>query len=171
MKKILSLLVGGMLVVSCNTNPCKDIACGAFGDCDEGLCICEAGYEQDADGLCSTEERAKFLGTWAVSDVCSNSGNSSYTVVVSKNASGITEISITNFWGTFQAAVKGTVTGNTFTIPRQEPDNDGFFVESTGTVTINELETRINMTFTVTEEPIGGGTVIATDNCTSTWTK
>lgn len=168
MKKILSLLVGGMLVVSCNTDPCKDITCGDFGACDEGLCICEAGYEQDADGLCSVEEREKFIGTWAVAETCNNS-SANYTSVISKNGGGINMINLSNMYTSFQNAVVATVTGNTFTIARQEPDNDGFFIESTGTVTINELETRVNLTYTVTDERVPGA--IVTDNCTATFTK
>lgn len=34
------------------------------GNCDKGICVCLAGYEKDASGKCTIEERAKFLGTW-----------------------------------------------------------------------------------------------------------
>ncbi|HMR42642.1 MAG TPA: hypothetical protein PKC40_02350, partial [Saprospiraceae bacterium] len=75
------------------------------------------------------------------------------------------QVSIANFWGLFTNAVSATISGDTITIARQEPDGDGYFVEGTGTFSNGQ----INWTFKVTEE--AGGVVITTDNCTSVWSK
>jgi hypothetical protein len=151
---------------SCETDPCKDVVCGDFGQCVEGTCVCNTGYEADAAGLCNTLQRAKFLGSFAVSDSCSNSGTASYTCPITANTGDISTVNITNFWGTFTNAVTATVSGNTITIARQQPDNDNFYVVGTGTIS----GTVITFSYTITNET--DPNAIVTDNCNNvTWTK
>ena len=48
----------------------QNIDCG-FGDCDAGMCNCQEGYAQDANGSCTVEWSAKFLGSnLSVQDSC-----------------------------------------------------------------------------------------------------
>ncbi len=152
---------------SCEKDPCKDVVCGDQGQCVEGTCVCNAGYEKDAANLCNVEQRAKFLGSFTVADVCSASGSSSYiTTITSGGAADVTSVRITNFWGTFTTAVNATVSGSTITIARQEPDGDDYFVEGTGTIS----GTTITFTYTITNE--ADPNAITTDTCTDViWTK
>jgi len=151
---------------SCEQDPCKDVVCGDQGQCVEGSCVCNAGYEQDAAGLCNTEQRAKFLGSYVVDDNCSSSGVTTYNTTIVTSTAGVTEVRLTNFWGEFTNAVVATVSGSTITIARQEPSGDGFFVEGSGTISGN----TITWTYTITDERDAAN--IVTDNCVdATWTK
>ncbi len=148
-----------MFFNSCESDPCKDVACLNGGTCISGTCDCATGYEGTD---CSTESRTKFLGTWTANDGCSSSGNSSYIVTISNGAT-VTDLNITNFWDAFTNSVKATVTGNTINIASQEPDNDNFFVSGQGSITGN----TITWSYTIDGSAAGSGV----DVCTSSWTK
>jgi len=54
-------ILSAVLIASCTTDPCIDVACLNEGVCDEGVCLCEDWYE----GVdCGAEQRAKYLGTY-----------------------------------------------------------------------------------------------------------
>jgi len=116
---------------------------------------CPDGYEGSD---CSTEESAKFLGTWNVDDACSGSGYNAYTSTISK--SGINSINISNFWGVFLNPVTANVDGIHLIIPLQEPDLDGYWVKGSGTIINNELIIDYSVDDSNTS-----------DNCTGTWLK
>ena len=166
MKNLLKALsfaaVVGLFATSCTPDPCKDVVCNNGGTCVDGSCVCATGYEGTN---CDTEVRTKAIGTWTVADSCSNSGTASYTVTVVTSTGGISEVKITNFWGTFTNQVVATVSGSTVTIARQQPDNDNFYVEGTGTVSGN----TITWSYTISDETVP--TAIVSDVCSSTWTK
>ncbi|BDS11034.1 hypothetical protein [Aureispira anguillae] len=167
MKNLINLFLGALLVISCNTDPCKDVVCGTAGTCTEGICVCDAGYEQDAAGLCNTEMRTKFIGSWVVSDSCTASVPASYTVSAI-NGTGIMDFNVTNFWNIFSNSVTATVSASSeFSIARQEPDNDDFFVESVGNATLTG--NTISMTYIVSDETDPAN--ISRDTCYSTWVK
>ena len=67
MKNLLKSLVAVFAIVfavsSCDTDPCKDVVCGEQGNCSEGICICNDGYEKDASNLCNTTWASKFVGS------------------------------------------------------------------------------------------------------------
>lgn len=161
--------VVGFFATSCNTDPCKDVATGDHGTCSEGTVTCNAGYEKDADGLCNVEQRAKFKGTWTASDNCSLSGTASYTVTVNESTAGISEVKITNFWGSFvnQATATIDANGTTINIARQEPDSDLFFIQGSGN--INAAGNSITWNYTISDETDAQN--IASDICSSTWVK
>jgi len=120
--------------VNCATDYCAVLTCDATGGVKTAVddacdCVCNAGYE-GAD--CATLERAKFIGSYLVSDNCSGSGISTYTISVDP-ASAVTTVLISNFWNEFVNNVTATVSGNTITIANQAPDSDGFTVSGTGT--------------------------------------
>ncbi|MCB0533046.1 MAG: hypothetical protein H6574_04965 [Lewinellaceae bacterium] len=54
-----------------DTDPCKDVDCGANGTCFEGVCVCNVGYE---GGDCNTEWSEKFLGDYTAESSC-NAGS------------------------------------------------------------------------------------------------
>ena len=166
MKNLFKALSFAALVAfsaSCTKDLCKDVDPGAQGTCLEGVVTCNSGYEKDSVGACNTEIRAKFLGTWTASDNCGSSGTATY--VVTSTSTSLLEVKLANFWDTFTNQVTATVSGNTITIARQEPDADDFFVQGTGTISGN----TITWSYTITDETDPAN--IGTDACSSTWVK
>lgn len=169
-KKLLILpafILGAFLMftnTSC-TDKCKDKDCGT-GTCLDGTCECDPGFEVDAKGACTIRTADKISGAYSVIEDCSASPAAAYIAGVTPGT-GATDVNITNFWNLFQNAVKATITTpTTLTIARQEPDNDKFFVEGTGTISTNASgKIIITWTYKVTDET---SSTIVTDNCTST---
>jgi hypothetical protein len=151
----------------CQTlDPCINVVCGEQGICMDGICICDFGYEKDAANLCNIEQRAKFLGGYDVADSCSTSGISSYTTAIAAGTVAINSVEISNFWAHFSNPVIATVSGNTITIARQQPDGGNYFVEGMGTINGNTL----TFTYTITNETNPSN--IITDTCNNViWTK
>lgn len=186
MKNLIILLFAVVLAFSCNTDKCADVVCavgtcengvcvdpcdtincGVGGTCASGLCVCDAGYEQDTSGSCTIEMRTKFIGSWVVSDACSTSGTASYTVT-STSPTSVTDFNVTNFWNQFTNVVVANVTSSTeFAIARQEPDSDKFFVESIGNGSLSG--NTISIKYVVSDESDPAN--IQRDTCTSTWVK
>ena len=140
----------------CVTN---NVNCLNGGTCVDGTCACASGYEGDS---CQTLSSAKFVGSYEVDDVCSESGSNNYNVTITASSVNADQVLISNFWDAFLNNVVATVDSNEITIASQEPDNDGFLVSGTGTY-ISSSNT-ITFTYTVTD-----GT--DTDNCQTTYTK
>lgn len=109
-------------------------------------------------------DQKDFVGQYNVSEDCSASAPSSYNVTIT--ADGETGLRLTNVWGLFGGAVKATFDCETLTISRQEPDNDGYFIEGSGIIEKSGGNITINMTYTVTDETVPGD--IKSDNCSST---
>lgn len=165
----LCLFAGALFIASCNTDPCNNVECGTQGACDAGACVCDTGYEKDANGLCNTAIRTKFLGSWVVSDTCTNSGTSSYTVTATAGTD-ITQVNLINFWDVFNNPVVATITNSkTFVINNQEPDNDNFFVESVGDGMMMD-NGQLHVRYVVIEYDLLGNE-INRDTCMGTWTK
>ena len=121
-----------MTYTSCNKDECKDVVCQNGGTCNEGICACATGYEGTN---CETEIRGKVIKTWTAKDmnISDNSTVPTYNSAITKGTN-ITDILISDFSDEFFANdVKATVSGNTITIPSQDPDNDGYKVAGTGT--------------------------------------
>lgn len=157
----LSVAIGSAAILqSCTQDPCKDVVCQNGGTCVTGVCNCLNGYEGDS---CQTESRAKFIGTWAVQDDGTASGTANYNITVTSGAA-VTAVNIDGLWQLFVNSITANVNGNTITIPLQEPDNDDYTIEGTGTITAGTPST-VAMTYTVTD-PIGLQDVV-----TSAWTK
>jgi hypothetical protein len=140
-------------MVSCTTDACKDVDCGTNGTCLEGVCLCDTGYE----GVnCDTEERADFIGTYNVTEVCA-SGDYTYSITVTTSATGISSIIVTNF-GDYDVNINGTVVGDNVTFASQTVGGGTF--SGTGQVNGNVLTISYNVT---------AGT--STDDCTMTCIK
>lgn len=90
---------------------------------------CDPGYEGND---CKTEVRAKFIGTYGASD---SPGSLVYSVTIG-NGSSISAVVISSDFSDdyFVNNINATVDESTITIARQEPDNDNYFVEGTGTI-------------------------------------
>lgn len=80
---------------ACNTDPCKDVNCGANGTCVDGSCFCDDGYE---GASCETEWAEKFVGSYLGRDICkSGTYNLTKPAVVSKR--NAKEVRMSNFGG------------------------------------------------------------------------
>ena len=132
---------------SCNKDECKDVVCQNGGTCNDGDCACATGYEGTT---CGTEVREKVIKTWTSKDVdvSDNEAVPTYSAIISKGTT-VTDVLISRFSnGFFDRDVKGTITGNTITIPSQTPDNDGYKIE--GTLSFNSTDKTITATYTLT---------------------
>ena len=150
---------------SCTTDPCKDVICLNDGVCNSGTCSCAAGYEGTD---CSTLSRDKFIGTWNVVGNMAGangaaSGPDNYTATITASSTDVTKVLIANMWGAFTNATVATIDGNTITIALQQPDNDGFTVEGSGTIS----GTTISMQYTVKDT---NSSPNPTEVCTGNWT-
>jgi hypothetical protein len=149
---------------------CAMLAIGGFSAVTMTSCkgddkTCEAGYEGSD---CKTESRTKFINAsgWAAIETGSTSGSSAYAADILTSSTGVQTILIKNLWGTFNNVTVATVSGNSFTISRQSPDSDGFYV--TGSGTINTSTGVITVNYTVTDET---GSTVLTDVVSGNWTK
>jgi len=125
------------------------VICGPNSNLVNDSCVCEPGYEADVSGLC-TDVRAKFLGNYSVTEDCSLTAPSTYTISVTAGAS-ISEVKINNFWDIFANAVIATVSGTTISIAAQEPDLDNFIVEGSGSIDISQNPMVMTISYTVTD--------------------
>lgn len=182
MKNLKTILLAGFLtaaafattlITSCNQDKCKDVVCANGGTCTDGSCKCASGYEGT---LCDTKSNLKFINVagWSVSEEGTSSAPSTYDVFILPSSTVANGIYISNAWDYFVASVNATVDGNTFTIPRQQPDNDGFYIQGSGTINTSLNPVKITVTYKVTDET---DTPIITDDFgvssgnASTWTK
>lgn len=135
-------LATSMTFSSCK-DECKDVDCLNGGTCSDGDCTCPDGY---IGTRCETEERAKFIGNYSVSNgtvACGVSGNGTISagtaVIVSSNSSGIRKISI-NIGGAF--TILATISGSTLTVDNQTLS--GYTYTGTGSVVGNILNLTIS---------------------------
>ena len=120
---------------------------------------CDKGYEGSD---CKTEVRTKFAGTYSASD---NPGALVYSVTVASGTSISDVVISSNFSDSyFVNNVKGTVDGSILTIARQQPDNDNYFVEGTGTLSGK----TITWSYKIINATVSPETSIS---YTGTWTK
>lgn len=154
MKKLKTILLAGVLTAgvfssavftSCNSDACADVVCSNGGACVDGTCACPVGYEGTK---CETESRTKFAKSWACNDVTGSSPALVYNCVISAgSAANVTSVIISKTFSDnfFVNNVNATVSGSTITIANQAPDNDGYYVSGTGTLSNN----KINWTYSI----------------------
>jgi hypothetical protein len=69
----------------CKKDPCKDATCLNGAACDDGNCLCTAGFEGTD---CGTEQRAKFLGIYNGTFSCPGQ-NFTLQMTVSTSSTGV----------------------------------------------------------------------------------
>ncbi|MBP7184743.1 MAG: hypothetical protein KBA06_04485 [Saprospiraceae bacterium] len=174
MKRILFSLIAfafistlSLTFESCQTDPCKNVTCGDHGQCFEGTCTCDVGYEKDSQGKCTVLSQTKFLGTYAVSELCGGQ-TFNYTTTVTASTTDVTKILIKNLGNydcsTGEYFVIADISGSSVTVPSQVVCSTTF----SGSGTYDASSNKLVISYSATYNP-GTGTV--TDNCTSTMTK
>lgn len=157
-------IAGGLFFAGC-TDPCKDINCNS-GECVEGTCVCEAGYE----GIdCGTAVNAKFDGTYSLTETCSASGAAGpYSVTVAPSSGSPDGAVFTGLWEESLAQVSAHISsdGLGFHIERAALGSSGFDIECTSG-TISTDGTSITMTYSI----YATGSSTVADQCTATLTK
>ena len=154
-------------IQSCTKDPCENVVCQNGGvseaDGEDCLCDCEIGYEGDR---CETEERAKFLATYTVSERQNLGTPYSFTASIVSVSADVTKVALTGFSdGLFASPIIATISGTSIIIANQDPDSDGYIVSGSGTIS----NTTITLQFTITGDD-GSGNIV-TDDYQSQWTK
>ncbi len=129
---------------SCTTDACKDVDCGLYGECVDGDCVCDTGYE----GVnCDTEEREKFLGNFLANET----GVVDYASVVSTSSTGVNKIAISGFGGYAcggsDIVVICTVNGMDLTVDSDQSFCSGQVVIDSGSGSINAAGNVITITY------------------------
>lgn len=136
-------------VNSCTTDACKDVTCLNGGTCIDGTCECADGYEGTD---CSTEQRAKFAGTYTMSGTvsCPISGDGTITnlpLTISNSSAGVTKVVILFAGTTFTAAISGTsLTLDSQTIQGFDYTGSGSLSGNNLSLTINEFDPNLSET-------------------------
>ncbi len=150
MTAMLGVATLSMVFTSCTEDKCKDVVCENGGLCnvDDGTCDCPAGYEGES---CESLSKTKFIKNWNATDTETGSTTPLvYTCLIADGATIDDVIVSADFSDSyFTNTISATVTGNTITIPNQQPDNDGYSV--TGSGTYNETTGNIDWDYSITE--------------------
>lgn len=133
-------LVAGCKKDTTNSSLCAT-ACGGNTTCDSAThaCICatSSGYEGTN---CTTEQRAKFFGSFDGTPQCSQGSNSPRTMSITTSTGSVKNIDIHDLYSTY--LLTGTVSGNDITIPSQNAG--GTAVAGTGTLSTDGHTLTIN---------------------------
>lgn len=134
------LALSTALFFSSCKDECKDVTCNNGGVCVEGACDCATGYEGSD---CSTETRAKFVGTYSVTGTvtCPVTGNGTITttsLVVSTSSSAANKIVIS----VLGVNLTGTVSGSSITLDQSTQNN--FTYTGSGSISGTNLTLTIN---------------------------
>ena len=161
-----ALLLGAFLMFApaCgDSDPCKDVDCGANGTCFEGECVCNEGFEGSA---CADEWTTKFIATYDGEDDCTipaPPASYEYTQKVSRVSA--TKILIEDLGGTV-FDVEATVSKS---LASDLSANNITIDYTTGGRTFKGSGVFSGTKVTGDYEISSGGVV--TDKCTFTWTK
>ena len=108
----------------------------------------------------STDARDKYVGQWLCNETSKVSGNTSYTISISKSTSAPSDIMIDHFYD-LQAQARASVSGNSISIPYQQLGSIGF---ASGSGNLSSSGTSLSMSYTTN---VAGNK----DTCTAVCTK
>lgn len=138
---------------ACKEDKCKAINCAYGGVCQDGRCLCPAGYEGPQ---CETINRERFFGGWQVEEDGTVSSESLYPVTISAGEQ-MTDVIISNIYNqALGGDVKATVLGDTLTIPSQTVN--GYTIKGYG-ILMDDLyygqHGRMDVRYSVTNNTTG----------------
>ncbi|MBK9479322.1 MAG: hypothetical protein IPP56_05630 [Bacteroidetes bacterium] len=119
---------------------------------------------EDDSEVTPIDERDKYIGTWSCAENSSNSGSSTFDVVIRKNSNSTNQLYIDNFYllGSSHSALVDK-SGTSLNIATQSIS--GNTVQGSGTI---NSDTKINLTYTVND---GSGGSSAINSCTAVLSK
>lgn len=121
---------------------------------------CNVGYEGDD---CKTLSRAKFIGQWHGTEVCTQ-GDDEYNIVISAGSSSDVSIVYNNVYNQ-QFTATGTMTGtHGFSFSGNGIGTGGGNVTFSGTASLDQSTGKLTVTYTVQSG-------IGSNSCTFTGTK
>ncbi len=170
-KLLFPALVGAMtMFAACESDPCKDLdgKCGT-GTCFEGACVCDEGYEADAEGICNVKWTTKFVGSYGGSDVTTSniagSGNAgTFTLqqdcVVKELTDNVKQVEIYNLGG-FQVnivanIVRASATDESATVLEFNNYTDASGDVWNGTLTYDAAAKTLGGTYVLEDKVTGG---------------
>lgn len=152
-------LLGAMVIVApgcSDPDPCKDVNCGANGNCFEGDCVCNDGFE---GSVCEIEWATKFLGSYLGSDVCAGATfNLTKPAVVTRVSEK--SIRISNFGG-FDSLLDANIEDGTNLVFTNYTDPAGRKFTGTAQITGSTITGTYTVTFSDN----------TSETCTFTYTK
>ena len=107
----------------------------------------------------TSDDRDKFVGVWLCNENSQISGNTSYTINISKSNSSSSEVLIDKFYD-LQAQARASISANNMTIPYQQLGTIGF---AAGSGTLSSSGSSLSLKYTTN---IGGNKDTCTANCT-----
>lgn len=131
-------------------DPCKDVVCGDYGNCNEGVCECVYGYEQDADGLCNTTWSAKFAAgpnAPAADTVYGDNGSSSLLYNMTVSVVDSVNLSTTNLGGFGSTNVVDMEATSSYDLLINDTDIAGRVFNGTGTINGNQITLNYTVTY------------------------
>ncbi len=165
------MALGALAISSCTSDPCEGKSattlCSGKGTLASNGTTCGCTC---TTGSAGTDCSLTIAGLYTASnDVLGTSTPvTAYTTSISITG---TTVLITKFKnGFFVNSAVGTISGNTITLnSNQEPDNDGYKLNGTGTISSTATQVSIKWAYTITGPNSAGA--IVTDNINGTWTK
>ena len=147
-------------MTSCEDDPCKDVKCGDNGECFDGACVCNVGFEGTN---CDVAWADKFAGTWAAVETSTGTSGpltNSYNVIISKvSENKIKLVNLGAFGGDQSVEFELTAADKVSMVGTNVPEGQKF----TGTATF--ADGKITVTYVTTYSDN------TTDEATGTWTK
>lgn len=133
-----------------------DVTC-VRGYCETGNCFCDSGFEGED---CSIESRKKFLGTYNVIERCPDLDTTwGYNIVVERNILDGAVVNITNLFSFDNYPINGYFSiveatadqgAESFTIKNQKPDDGEKGINGSGSISVVDSVTNINIIYTTT---------------------
>ncbi len=156
----LALVAAATFTTACNDDPCKDVKCGDNGDCFDGACVCNQGYEGTN---CDVTWANKFAGTWNASEVCNGTSGTNLTVTYTATISETSaeKITVKNLGGFGLASEVSFDLTDASSVSFAGTDTGGRKFTGTATYANGTITYSYKVTYTD----------LTTDDCAGTMTK
>ncbi len=110
-----------------------------------GLASCTPDKKDDPTAPSpTTDARDKYIGSWLCNEFSKISGQTSYTISISKSSSSSSDILIDHFYD-LQAQARASVSSNNITIPYQQLGTIGF---AAGSGTLSSTGSNLSLYYT-----------------------
>lgn len=133
-------------------DPCENVSCLNGGVCVDGSCVCPEGF---SGTNCETSVGSPMLGTYSVSQSCSDNTNASFSITITQGSIN-DQVIISNF-GNDGIELIGVVNGTSLQVPSQTVGSSTY--NGYGNLQGSVLEIGYNLSFS------GGGGLSCSMTC------